>query len=239
MPTYPPSERQLNYIRTLVTERAVTITALSNDERNRLLRSPQTSREASNLIDALRRIPVDRKEVDPDRATKIDYLSGYYDRFDARDLAFAQSLVKQFVARGDLSEGQWSWVDKLIEKATAPKVEIEPGLYLVDDRIIKVYLTQNRRLATKSLHVTGSHGTFQYAPGWLSKVRPEHRLTEDQARAFGKQHGFCCACARSLDDERSLAVGYGPVCASNFGWFYPTGKQASEILARPTDLVSS
>ena len=232
----PVSDRQVAFIRSLVTERAQAISAMTDDERANLLRQPQSSREASGLIDRLRAIPTDPKQADDGAQAKIEALVAVVDRLDTRDRAFASDLVRAFRQRGDLSERQWPWVDRLTEKATAPKVDPpEPGLYLVDETIVKVYLTQNRRLATKVLQGR----SFRYAPGWLNKVRPEHRLTEDQARAFGKQHGFCCACARDLDDDRSLAVGYGPVCASNYGWFYPTAKQAVDILNRPADLVTS
>lgn len=37
------------------------------------------------------------------------------------------------------------------------------------------------------------------------------------AAAYGKATGCCCFCSRKLDDPRSIAVGYGPVCAANYG----------------------
>lgn len=37
------------------------------------------------------------------------------------------------------------------------------------------------------------------------------------AEAYGKMSGCCSFCARALSDERSLKVGYGPVCAENYG----------------------
>lgn len=33
------------------------------------------------------------------------------------------------------------------------------------------------------------------------------------ASAFGKETGSCCFCTSDLTDERSVSVGYGPVCA--------------------------
>jgi hypothetical protein len=42
------------------------------------------------------------------------------------------------------------------------------------------------------------------------------------AGAYGQQSGECCFCARELTDERSTQVGYGPVCAGNYG--LPWGK---------------
>lgn len=42
------------------------------------------------------------------------------------------------------------------------------------------------------------------------------------AAQFGKTTGKCCFCAHKLTDAKSLAVGYGPTCASHFG--LPWGK---------------
>ena len=39
-----------------------------------------------------------------------------------------------------------------------------------------------------------------------------------------------------LSDDRSLAVGYGPDCAANNGWWYPTADEAAQILRGTLDL---
>jgi hypothetical protein len=38
-----------------------------------------------------------------------------------------------------------------------------------------------------------------------------------RAAIHGHATGYCCFCARSLEDARSVGVGYGPVCAEKFG----------------------
>lgn len=38
-----------------------------------------------------------------------------------------------------------------------------------------------------------------------------------EARKQGHRTGHCCFCQRKLDDERSTALGFGPVCAKNWG----------------------
>lgn len=40
---------------------------------------------------------------------------------------------------------------------------------------------------------------------------------EGEAREYGRKTGHCCFCGLTLDDERSLLMGYGPVCAANYG----------------------
>ena len=42
------------------------------------------------------------------------------------------------------------------------------------------------------------------------------------AAIYGKTTGNCCFCSKTLTDERSTDVGYGPVCASNYS--LPWGK---------------
>ena len=37
------------------------------------------------------------------------------------------------------------------------------------------------------------------------------------ATAYGHRTGACCFCSRELTDSRSVAVGYGPVCAGKYG----------------------
>lgn len=47
------------------------------------------------------------------------------------------------------------------------------------------------------------------------------------AAEYGRLHGICCFCRKSLKDERSTAVGYGKTCAENFG--QPWGAKAAEF----------
>jgi len=37
------------------------------------------------------------------------------------------------------------------------------------------------------------------------------------ASAYGRRTGRCCFCGRELTDGRSVAVGYGPICAPRYG----------------------
>jgi hypothetical protein len=71
---------------------------------------------------------------------------------------------------------------------------------------------------------------------------PEHLTTITKIEAdpkgviakSGKDSGQCCYCALPLTDDRSLHVGYGPVCAKNYALPYPKGKiskKAAEVAA--------
>lgn len=69
--------------------------------------------------------------------------------------------------------------------------------------------------------VTGvTDAWFAYAAGAIRKLRPEWRMTHEQAKAFGALYGVCCNCARTLTHEDSIFNGYGKTCAGNMGWPY-------------------
>jgi len=79
--------------------------------------------------------------------------------------------------------------------------------------------------------VKGTNTGNYYAKSWSPEAetwayegrRPLYDLTEadrvtaEQAARFGAITGQCVFCGRRLTDERSIAVGYGPTCASHNG----------------------
>jgi hypothetical protein len=67
-------------------------------------------------------------------------------------------------------------------------------------------------------------GTFEAgrsAPADIAhKLRRFALDPEGEAAAYGALHGRCCFCNKRLgegEDQRSVAVGYGPTCAENYG----------------------
>lgn len=59
-----------------------------------------------------------------------------------------------------------------------------------------------------------------------------HKLAGDTANVaamYGRRTGCCCFCNTALTDERSIEVGYGPVCAKRWNLPYPT---KSEVRSR-------
>ena len=57
---------------------------------------------------------------------------------------------------------------------------------------------------------------WEYAPGLVRQLRPEHKLTKEQAQAFGQLYGVCCICGATLTDETSIAAGIGPICGKRW-----------------------
>jgi hypothetical protein len=55
------------------------------------------------------------------------------------------------------------------------------------------------------------------------------------AAVHGHRTGNCCFCSRLLTDAVSVAVGYGPVCAENYGLPHaaPAAQEASAVEAAP------
>lgn len=54
-------------------------------------------------------------------------------------------------------------------------------------------------------------------------------MGEDPAKtasAYGRRTGACCFCGLTLTDGRSIAVGYGPICAGKYG--LPWGDERAE-----------
>lgn len=56
------------------------------------------------------------------------------------------------------------------------------------------------------------------------------------AAAYGKLTGSCCFCRIELTDERSVLVGYGPICAANYG--LPWGDRPAKSKAVDRDLLA-
>lgn len=115
-------------------------------------------------------------------------------------------------------------------KTTAPApVEITEGMYRTPNGLIfKVQKAVHgsghlyaKVLETDTDPVTGvTEAWFSYAAGAIRKLRPEWKMTFEQAAEFGSLYGICCCCSKVLTHEDSQHNGYGRMCASNNGWPY-------------------
>ena len=97
----------------------------------------------------------------------------------------------------------------------------EEGMYRKDGVIFKVQraVHGSGKLYAKELVRQSSetpNWKFEYAPGAVRELGPEHRLTLEQAKEFGALYGTCCVCGRMLTNEESITAGIGPVCAGRF-----------------------
>ena len=107
---------------------------------------------------------------------------------------------------------------------------IHVRLPIPEQRVVLTYKKGEPRA-----HVTnGRSGKQERAYGWLNvknggyrvqtrfdplgellKMINEHPLDFDWSR--GRSQTECCFCGRELVDERSVELGYGPICAAKYG----------------------
>lgn len=140
--------------------------------------------------------------------------------------ADADALVKALNDADNPRAAASVTIDALKQAPDAPKsaeAELEDGIYLVDGTVYKVYHTKhgaNQQVA-KELVIDGpanlDRASFEYrGKRPLRKIKPEHRMTLEQAKEFGAVYGVCCECSTTLTREESIEAGIGPVCARKF-----------------------
>jgi hypothetical protein len=150
----------------------------------------------------------------PATEKQINFIKTLADRKGFNLAESLTNLTKQSATR--MIETLLSMNDKprqIIAPAKTTESELSEGMYQRDGKIFKVYFNQaGSRLLAKEL----IDGSFEYQ-GMASRfVKPEHRMTIEQAKQYGKVTGTCCVCSRRLTDEESIAEGIGPVCAKKF-----------------------
>lgn len=64
----------------------------------------------------------------------------------------------------------------------------------------------------------GGKASFEYAPGAVRKLKPEWRMTLEEAKEYGALYGCCIRCCRTLTREESIERQMGPVCSSKNNW---------------------
>lgn len=105
------------------------------------------------------------------------------------------------------------------------KVELEDGMYRValdDSHEMKIYKVQHavhgsgRQYAKVLVQYDDDSWGFEIARGVIFKLRPEHKMSLEDAKKFGALYGTCCVCGRTLTNEESIEAGIGPICASKF-----------------------
>lgn len=57
-----------------------------------------------------------------------------------------------------------------------------------------------------------AHYEFVMARGAIMTIKPEWRLTREDAKEFGDLYGCCMRCGTVLTDEKSIERGMGPTC---------------------------
>lgn len=96
----------------------------------------------------------------------------------------------------------------------ADKAPAEVGFYRVNCGIFRVKAAKEsgRNYALKLTEA----GKWEYAAGAVFHLRPETRMTLEEAADYGRRHGRCIICQAELTDPKSIAAGIGPICAQKF-----------------------
>jgi hypothetical protein len=180
--------------------------------------------------DLLDLVPVDSPAPDlrsPAQANLMDRLINEIRETDPAAAAQADEYMIKM-------EGRWTpgregnasrWISRLIAKADelkkvrrgAGRVALEDGMYLLDGEIFKVqhavHGSGNQYAKRLVVNGEGEKATFAYAPGVVTRLRPEHRMNLEQAKQYGALYGVCVRCGTVLTREESIERAMGPVCA--------------------------
>ena len=122
--------------------------------------------------------------------------------------------VRTCYVSGVISRAVAEIVKDMPDETPESTTPAEEGMYLLDGRVFKV-----QRAIHGSGHLYAKElvsGGFTYASGMVRKLNSSHRMTLEQAKEYGSLYGVCCRCAAPLTDEKSIAAGIGPVCATKF-----------------------
>lgn len=93
-------------------------------------------------------------------------------------------------------------------------IKVTPGFYLVNAGAFKVKKSSKGHLYAMKLDT--ETGKFEYDKGAIFNLRPETRMTKEQAAEYGRRTGVCMICNRTLTDPNSIAQGIGPICIKGF-----------------------
>jgi len=227
------SESQMNFIRTLVSERdpaddyvAAVATALAEDW-------AISAKQASGVIEKLLKIPKTNPGFRPNSYPGTCGVCG------GEVPAHAGWIQKQDTG---LARGKWVTFHKHGECLTgAAKAEAEaervtePGMYEKDGtyyRVRKGRYDKTVLWAERAIPI--SHGSIVFRKAGRAStigLKASDRLDWKTARKLGVAYSACINCGRSLSDDRSLVAGYGETCAGHNGWPYPSQREATDILA--------
>lgn len=218
------SDAQIRFIRRLLAERDLTAaTGIQSktieSARPAIEEGKLNKKRASLVIDFLTTLPERTDLVPAAMQPASDKQVALIERlWNEKDHGLVES-VKVEALKGKVTAS--GLIDHLFKspKKAAPVVELESGIYQVGDRIYKVYFNQGRTHMLAKLLVLGGEGekaTWDYQGAAARFVKPEQKMTLEQAKKFGAIYGVCCNCGATLTDETSIEEGIGPVCAKRF-----------------------
>lgn len=101
------------------------------------------------------------------------------------------------------------------QTAPAPAARPSPateGIYSLNGTIYKVKAALHG--SGRLYAVAYRDGSWEMEPGVVRQLTQADRMTLEAAAAYGHLYGRCVRCQTVLTDEKSIAAGIGPVCAT-------------------------
>lgn len=101
----------------------------------------------------------------------------------------------------------------------ATRLTVDEGIYIVDGTVFKVINGKASGKPYAKRLIVHEYGDcqYEYDPGAITRIKPEHAMSYEQALEFGERYGVCCNCARKLTNPDSIEAGIGPICRGKFG----------------------
>lgn len=180
-----------------------------------------------------RDVPVaGRTHVEANLIDRLFDLSGNHEVFDPESdkvvTTFEASAVIDWLQM--LPRKQTAHVATAARPAATAPTELTPGLYKVDGQVYVVKPNQAKtRLYAKALveihadRVTDADTIvqieYEYAAGAIYQIKPEHRMSFDEAKKLNVRYGKCVMCGAKLKAAKSVKDaeengGFGPICVT-------------------------
>lgn len=164
--------------------------------------TPQTnSNPASDAQLSYLRGLVNRKYEEADRAPYLDFLeNSHISKVRASEIIAYLNTLPNAEGHSEVNANE----------------DVEVGLYLVDGVAYKVKRAVYGSGFLYACRWDEGSTSFVKETGAVRKIRASHRMSAEQAGAYGLAMGACAHCGRDLTDEESIARGLGPVCAGKY-----------------------
>lgn len=208
----------------------------------RLQAEPQyaTKGYVSDLIDTLSNIPDDPDPSIPDMVSRSHRygVNRYENDCYACGFGVPAGQGFYFYPSGSKAKTHHKVGECLTEDSAGPSITVERGVYIVDDATIVIFQARNGR-GEEYLYARQWTGTnFSKFAGGIKRVSRHGRVATAEeigklaaeAGAQGIATARCMFCSRGLEESSSKDLGYGPVCAKNYG--LPHGQHGSDARER-------
>ena len=172
-------------------------------------------------------------------------------KWTPRQRVCAERVWEEANAPKPVGDGSFKGIVDMFGKATQRGLK-RPALHFIFDGA-KIVLSKAPEMKGQSPHPNAGYLYLKYGGQYCGKITPTgvfdpmrtgasvpesainflKAFALDPAKIgseYGRTSGCCCFCGLRLSDGRSLAKGYGPVCADH--WELPWGEEAIDNLKK-------